>query len=186
MKNMDYEKKYKEALERTRKLYLESIENKGDRIYGAYELETIFPELKESEDERIRKDLVSFLWAVANGTVKSMPAAIMCQEWIAWLEKQKEQKPKVKSPLSPHELTEAKNEGIIEGRQDVIDNPERFDLQKPVEWSEEKEKVVDNYADEIIKWEDAHKDWDRQVIRATAYHFFNFQPKQEQKERPLP
>lgn len=59
--------------------------------------------------------------------------------------------------------------GVAEGRR--LEREEQ-------KWSEEKEKAVDNYADEIIKWEDAHKDWDRQVIRATAYHFFNLQPKQ--------
>ena len=44
---MDYEKAYKEALERAKKLY-------GCPEYDA-ELEEIFPELRESEDERIRK-----------------------------------------------------------------------------------------------------------------------------------
>lgn len=83
----NYEKKYKEALERVRLLKLANPDDEAIQTF----VKDSFPELKEkeSEDERIRKDLVSFLWAVANGTVKSMPAAIMCQEWIAYLEKQK-------------------------------------------------------------------------------------------------
>ena len=45
------------------------------------------------EDERIRIGIVGFLWSIANGEMGSMPSAESCQEWIAYLEKQKEQKP---------------------------------------------------------------------------------------------
>lgn len=67
----------------------------------------------------------------------------------------KEQKPKAKakSPLSPHELYDAKIEGISQGRQDVLDHPEQFGLQKPVsiscghendaEWSGDDEEMLD-------------------------------------------
>lgn len=50
----------------------------------------------EDEDERMRKELQNFLWRIANGEMNdrgTMPSAKMCQEWIAYLEKQKEQKP---------------------------------------------------------------------------------------------
>lgn len=43
------------------------------------------------------------------------------------------------------------------------DNPEKSKV--PVE-------PADTYADEIVKWEDAHPDWDKDVMRATALHFF--------------
>ena len=52
---------------------------------GSYDKETIeyiFPELKESEDERIRKELIEFV--KSRGGFK--------QEYIAWLKKQSEQK----------------------------------------------------------------------------------------------
>lgn len=42
----------------------------------------IFPELKENEDEKIRKEILEYI-SKATG----------CKEWIAWLEKQGEQKP---------------------------------------------------------------------------------------------
>ena len=49
-------------------------------------LKEIFPELKESEDERIRKELIDF--------VKSRLAGFpQCEKFIAWLEKQGEQNP---------------------------------------------------------------------------------------------
>jgi len=37
--------------------------------------------------------------------------------------------------------------------------------------------ALDDYAKEVISWEEEHPDWDRQVIRATAYHFYKFREK---------
>ena len=70
--------------------------------------------------------------------------------------KQKEQKPKAKakSPLSPHELYDAKIEGISQGRQDVLDHPEQFGLQKPAEWSEEDESFLDSIEEAIHSYYD--------------------------------
>ena len=75
---MNYEQKYKETLERAKTLY----ENANGLIKKRW-LEQVFPELKESEDERIRKELIEFV--KSRGGFK--------QEYIAWLEKQGEQKP---------------------------------------------------------------------------------------------
>ena len=47
---MDYEKKYKEALERAREL--------NEKVTGA-SYDYIFPELKESEDERMRNAAIN-------------------------------------------------------------------------------------------------------------------------------
>lgn len=73
---MDYEKKYKEALERAKRLHSEPTGG-TERIV----CEQIFPELKESEDERIRKELCKAIWTYVP-TEEG-------QEYIAWLEKQK-------------------------------------------------------------------------------------------------
>ena len=75
---MDYEKKYKEALERAKSY-------KEHDVRCA--LEEIFPELKESEDEKIRKEIISHLQYLGNYCQESMPNV---NEWIAWLEKQGE------------------------------------------------------------------------------------------------
>ena len=69
---MDYEKKYKEAFERAREL--------SKTTTGA-NYEYIFPELKESEDERTRKEILDYI-----------DKATGCKRWVAWLEKQGEQK----------------------------------------------------------------------------------------------
>lgn len=51
-------------------------------------------EQKENEDEKIIKGLENFLWCIANGGMNdrgTMPSAEMCQKWLAYLEKLKEQ-----------------------------------------------------------------------------------------------
>lgn len=52
-------------------------------------LECLIPELKESKDERIRKAIIEYLRQRLDRS-PSIPAAI--GSWIAWLEKQGEQK----------------------------------------------------------------------------------------------
>ena len=88
---------YNDALEKAKQAIIDCGSNAGrkEMIYG------IFPELREwgeaeaasATDEKIRKELSAFLWDVANGSVKSMPSASMCQKWAVYLNKQKEQKP---------------------------------------------------------------------------------------------
>ena len=74
---MDYEKSYKEALERAR-----DIKNGNPNSSTANVVcEEIFPELKESEDERIRKELIELIAKHCGKT---------CEMYL-WLEKQGEQ-----------------------------------------------------------------------------------------------
>ena len=78
---MDYEKKYNEALERAQKATRAGSDVAMDIV------QYIFPELAESEDERVIRTLYCLVkdhdWI--NGASK--------EECLAWLEKQKEQKP---------------------------------------------------------------------------------------------
>lgn len=48
---MDYEKTYKEALSRAREIHRNEDEKRRD-------MEWLFPEIKESEDERIKKEII--------------------------------------------------------------------------------------------------------------------------------
>lgn len=80
---MDYEQKYKDALERAKEIY------KTD--FKANWLENLFPELNQSEDERIRKAIIGY---IDHGQHYGISNADM----IAWLEKQK--KPKDKGEIS--------------------------------------------------------------------------------------
>ena len=84
---MDYEMKYKDLLERARKMRDENCD--GCKIC----LESLFPELAKSEDERIRKLTIHHLdKAYQNCKFDEYKKEI--EKCIAWLEKQGEQKPK--------------------------------------------------------------------------------------------
>ena len=87
-----YEKKYKEIVGKIRKAYLCAITDSTKAV-----LEEILPELVESKDEKIKKEIISFLEDIGLKELKRIPRNI--GEWFAWLEKQGEQKPndKVKS-----------------------------------------------------------------------------------------
>ena len=75
---MNYEQKYKEALERARMYHT------GGSICDAHMAEVIFPELKESEDERIRKALIDLFSNNAKKDWRDIPT----EKIIAWLKKQ--------------------------------------------------------------------------------------------------
>ena len=86
---MDYEKKYKEALEKARKLCTYPTTNFQS------DLEDLFPELKENVDEwieKIRKGIISYL---NNRQITSIAESSAAERWIAWLEKQGKQPKKV-------------------------------------------------------------------------------------------
>ena len=97
---MDYEKKYKEALERAK-----SFQEKYGGDYAGY----IFPELAESEDERIRQGLIKFVKATTNEKVMTL-SGIGKDMLLAWLEKQKES-----------EVSEELDEAAEEYKQGEID-----------------------------------------------------------------
>ena len=80
--NMDY----KERLEKAKELY--PTANADQR----YVLECLFPELAESEDEKVRKELLAFIKKRDRSGCDYDYA-----KWIAWLEKQGEQRNKINS-----------------------------------------------------------------------------------------
>ena len=122
-------------------------------------METIFPELKESEDERIRKGIIrnlEYLMDRAEGFVKDE-----LKERIAWLEKQGEHKPddKVEPKFKIGDIIRLKDgdglewtvEGVLNNgyytivcadRDDFIQLDDKWELveQKPA-WSEEDERL---------------------------------------------
>jgi len=81
---MDYEKKYKEALEKARIYRDNAIALEEYSAVARYK--NIFPELAEREDERIRKALIDGVRQIRckNGITQ--------EQMIAYLEKQKDSK----------------------------------------------------------------------------------------------
>ena len=90
----DYEKKYKEALSRAASILKVAANEKEAIDY----VSTIFPELKESEDERVKKRILLSLEKDLMATKNSGCDTQDLKQCIAWLEKQGEQKPIMNVP----------------------------------------------------------------------------------------
>jgi len=109
-----YEKKYKEALEKAKKEWSNNLDN----AYKNYRerLEIIFPELKESEDEIIRKSIIEFFESQDDNTTYSL---VPKKDILAWLEKQGEQEePQVYKTEDGEIITYSENEGykVVESK----------------------------------------------------------------------
>lgn len=85
-------------------------------------IEQIFPELIESEDERIRKEITDFIRRKFENSCSPTPSKTTLANWITWLEQQGEQKP-VEDSLT---LEEFKNAFITKAKQYDIDLPNRM------------------------------------------------------------
>jgi len=85
---MNYEKAYKEALERMKSWARGEHPECFSEAKKAAEF--IFPELKESEDEKIRKSLIDLIKGIDSWNYF---LGISREQMISWLEKQGEQKP---------------------------------------------------------------------------------------------
>ena len=134
-----YEKKYNEALELAREFRRQAIAHNAEA--EVFALESIFSELSESEDERIRKELVEYLTVTRQSDFVSRPDR---QRWIEYLEKQKEQKPIMGDGIA----AQTRPAYIFyndtpEERKKAIDKFFPKTEQKPA-WSEEDEKTVDD------------------------------------------
>ena len=88
MTQEDKARRYDEALEIARDYYKANI--KLDKVDENLVLEDIFSELKESEDERIRKTLIEYFNEQCD---MSDWNGVYGYQVVAWLEKQAEQKP---------------------------------------------------------------------------------------------
>lgn len=82
---MDYEKKYKDAQKWIESIYTELTHEQQ------MEAEAFFPELKENEDERIRKDMIIWLNFIGEASGVGYTEDEI-KERIAWLEKLTETK----------------------------------------------------------------------------------------------
>ena len=76
-------KRYDEAIEKLRSLH-DDYDTVSTLIDIKEELEHIFPELKETKDERIRKEILEYFQQFENEELRG----VNISDWIAWLEKQ--------------------------------------------------------------------------------------------------
>ena len=77
---------YDEALERAKKELKQDLHESG-----VWAIQRIFPELRESEDERIRKEIIQHFQDTLD-TCTGITTTTLVKNWIAYLEKQKEPK----------------------------------------------------------------------------------------------
>ena len=118
---MDYEKKYKEALERANEYHFD-----GAKQCIIDTLEYIFPELMESEDERIRKGIKSILEHYKeSGEIVCPYPFVSIDEARAWLEKQKGCE-YIKKDWLEHIKQSWYKEGFIDGK---------YSNKTPKEWT---------------------------------------------------
>lgn len=123
MKELSIEEKakaYDEALERAKILY----NDKNEFGYANAEsvLEEVFPLLKESEDERIRKELIEHC---RNTRCVTEEGAERIAKWISWLEKQ-EGCEYIKKDWLEHIKQSWYKEGFIDGK---------YSNKTPKEWT---------------------------------------------------
>lgn len=110
---MDYEKKYKKLVGKIEKAYLYAQTDSTKAV-----LEEIRPELKESEDERIRKELIEHC---RNTRCVTEEGAERMTKYIAWLEKQGDSPIKWNKntggnkPQESHSVLMKTTHGIAEG-----------------------------------------------------------------------
>ena len=97
---MDYKEKYNKLVESI-KVLQES--NPSDDVIRNWVNDNV-PELSESEDERIRKELIDAIQGLWDNDALPMPLSVKRKdEWISWLVKQGEQKPADKVEPKFHE-----------------------------------------------------------------------------------
>lgn len=96
-------KRYDEAIERAKGMHKEGM--MPERI------EYIFPELAESEDEKIRKDIISFVEQAIDAGY-GIISKERKEKWIAWLEKQKVETTDIEDELNNWMGYEAFSEGV--------------------------------------------------------------------------
>lgn len=154
---------YDEALGKAEEFYNDKNNIQCVNVEGM--LEEIFPELKESEDEKIRKRIIALVNAHGQGMykddmlawLKNIPYTIDHEKregfhlgYKAGLEKQGGQKPTDK------DMVEALRTEYEKGRADAF-------AQMQKEWSEEDEKMVANLVD-YFKVDDALQYTEKQVV----------------------
>ena len=134
---MDYKEKYEQALERCKEEF-----NFNNLAYSHEEikqkLKHVFPELKESEDERIRKEILNVFKQLDECTTicgRNYDYA----KWIAWLEKQDPNRLEKEIELAYKTADEMQYK---RGYEDAKREIESEDEQNSAEWGEEDENLL--------------------------------------------
>lgn len=117
---MNYEQKYKEALERAKKWHNAPNANKMP-TYANRVIEEIFPEFKENKDERIRKAVLIYLDWLDGRKDYAPRGEYSIKDMIAWLKKQESV-----GEIVERCKTSWYNEGKIAGMAEGLTDDEKY------------------------------------------------------------
>ena len=207
---IDYEKKYKEALEQAKKELMACGNMDCDAARLIFRL---FPQLRESEDDRIRK----FICGIIDNLEPKDFVGVKKMDVLRWLEKQKEpenvsattmspscwaEEPSLQKEQKPRILNGSLEEEIKRyyetygngrGGFDYMPYPKFADIvetfvseygveQKPAEWSEEDDMLMDELESYILydkEFNDEQKSWRIKRLKSLRPHF-QWKPSEEQ------
>ena len=143
-------KAYDEALEQAKKYH-----EKYWQVDAKDITETLFPQLRENEDERMLVEFNDWLCDEIEFRTSSLcdekdrrTLEMLCYVLTNvkdWLEKQKKNHDG-KKWIYEDDYHKDMERSFNDGKDEVLENPEKYGLQreqKPVEWSEKDEKIID-------------------------------------------
>jgi len=186
---------YDEALERAKQV----LSNNCTEVEKLC-LECVFPQLSESEDERIRKWLIEMVEVFRKANPTNAEHNGDCSEAIAYLERQKEPAPVpdkfsglkslmlqyLQSAANRKDDAEIEDDTDLYGRK-ILDYVWKYDEkqkeQKPAEWSEEDNNAL-KYIHELISFGYTENFFDAQTAADMRTwlnsHFIHWKPSEEQ------
>ncbi len=123
-----YEKKYKDLVEAVKQLQKANPSDEGIQNW----VNDNIPELRESEDEKIRETLIGYFKNYKTQEEIGIKTffGIPTDDIIAWLEKQKSEEINVKALLTADRLAAAEMTGRLKERKDIVENPQKYGLEK--------------------------------------------------------
>jgi hypothetical protein len=172
MKELSIEQKAR-RYDEAKYIMKEYLESGNAGVIAENTIKKAFPELAEDEDERIRKDIVTYLKSILSNKKYGDK---FIESWISWLEKQGEKKHvakyKVGDTIYYNSFGELKSMIVANVTTGGTDNPMYEDEngnavfekdlveQKPAAWSEEDKEILDGIIEdiEVLKEEEGNKD----------------------------
>ena len=146
---MNYEEKYKEALRIAEEILRARCKEGTHGSFHRKDLEDIFPELKDSEDEKIRKEILEYFQQFENEQLRGVDIS----DWIFWLEKQGK-------TFTKKDVDDAYLKGISDAKDE---------LKKQGETMKVKSEIVKDYIGEENVWNNAHDFRPEHMKRCLCY-----------------
>ena len=149
----DKAKAYDEAIERAKAIYYQGSYKPDTAAIIAETLLNIFPALKESEDERIRRAIKKALQVRCDGSRIISDEPVTLEEAIAWLEKQGEHA-NFRNKIQIGDKVTRNEDGVLVNLSQlnrVAKKDEKQGEQNPAEWTMQDEEELQIALDTLVK-----------------------------------